>query len=120
MARKMYPSERRYREKNPIVNFRMKKEDKEKLDKMKELSGKSYADLVGVALLGLEKDFSKAYEKARNEGYKKGFADAKKTYRIWFYCDICGDDIEVEPNSDAHKAIIVYMEKERWGHSECH
>ena len=119
MAGKIYPSQRRYNERNPKMNFRMKKEEKEKLEKMMELSGKNLSDLVRTALLGLEKDFSKAYKKAHSEGYEKGFADAKKKYRICFHCARCADYITILPNSDAHRAIISYMEEKGWGHEEC-
>ncbi len=120
MARKIYPSQKRYTDRNPNINFHVKREDKERIDKMVELSGKKRSELLRVALFGLEKDFSKAYEKAHSEGYENGFADAKKTYRIWYQCNICDDNIELVPNSDAHKAMIDYMKNERWGHPKCH
>jgi predicted DNA-binding protein len=120
MARKIFPSQRRYMDENPAITFRMKREEKERIVQMAELAGKSVSELVRVALLGLEEDFSEAYEKVRNEGYKKGFMDAKKTYRLWNYCNICGGVIDLLPNSNEHKAIIDYLKKERWGHPKCH
>ena len=119
MARKIYPSQQRYRDKNPIVNFVMKREDKERIDKMVESSGKSRSELLRVALFGLEKDFSKAYNEAYSGGYDKGFEDAKEEYRIWFHYPRCGGNIHILPNSAAHRAIIDYIEKEGWDHSGC-
>ena len=119
MARKIYQSQRQYMDENPAITFRMKKEEKERIVQMAELAGKNVSELVRVALLGLEEDFSEAYEKARSEEYKKGFMDAKNAYRLWFYCYVCGDVIDLLPNSDIHKAIIGYLKNERWGHTEC-
>jgi len=119
MARKIFPSQRRYMDENPAITFRMKREEKERIVQMAELAGKNVSELVRVELLGLEEDFSEAYEKARSEGYKKGFMDAKKIYRLWLYCYVCGDVIDLLPNSDVHKAIIDYLKNERWGHPEC-
>ena len=120
MGRKIYPSQRRYMEQNPAITFRMKKEEKERIVEMAELAGKSISDLVWVALLGLEEDFSEVYEEARIDGYNHGFRNATRAYRIWYFCAVCGKAIEILPNSNAHKAIIDYLKREGWAHSECH
>ena len=120
MARKIFPSQRRYMDENPAITFRMKREEKERIVQMAEIAGKNVSELVRVELLDLEEDFSEAYEKARSEGYKNGFMDAKKTYRLWHVCDVCKDVIDILPKSDVHKAIIDYLKKEGWGHPECH
>jgi len=120
MARKIFESQRRYMDENPAITFRMKREEKERIVKMAELAGKNVSELVRVGLLGLEEDFSEAYENARISGYNHGFQNAKKDYRIWNFCDVCGKAIDIQPNSDAHKAIIDYLKKGRWGHLECH
>jgi hypothetical protein len=98
----------------------MGKEEKERIVEMAELAGISISELVRVALLDLEEDFSEAYEEARLGGYDHGFLNAKRTYRIWNFCNVCGKAIEILPNSDAHKAIIDYMRKGGWGHPGCH
>ncbi len=120
MARKIYPSQKRYMDENPAITFRMKKEEKERIVDMAELAGTSVSDLVRVALLGLEEDFSEVYEKERIDGYNHGFRNAKRTYRIWIFCNVCEKVIDILPNSDAHKAIIDYLKREGWGHPECH
>ena len=113
MARKIFPSQRRYMDENPAITFRMKGKEKERIVQMAKLAGKSVSELVRVALLGLEEDFSEVYEKVLSEGYENGFMDAKVAYRIWFYCNVCGGVIDLLPNSDVHKAIIDYLKKER-------
>ena len=120
MGRKIYPSQRRYMENNPAITFRMEKEEKERIVEMAELAGKSISDLVRVALFGLEKDFSEVYEKARKGGYNHGFRNAKRAYRIWLFCNVCDEAIDILPNSDVHKAIIDYLKKGGWRHPECH
>jgi hypothetical protein len=55
---KKYPSQIRYEENNPGITFRMKKHDKEKIKEMAKKSGKSISNLVRMALLDLEADFS--------------------------------------------------------------
>ncbi len=120
MGRKIYPSQRRYMENNPAITFRMGKEEKERIVEMAEFAGKSISDLVRIALFDLEESFSEAYEKARISGYNHGFQNAKRTYRIWYYCNVCGNVIDLLPNSNDHKAIVDYLKKGRWGHPECH
>ena len=117
---KIYPSQRRYMEKNPAITFRMDKEEKERIVDMAELAGKSISDLVRISLLDLEEDFSEAYEKACINGYNHGYRNATRVYRIWHFCNVCDEVIDILPNSDAHKAIIDFMEKGGWGHPECH
>lgn len=119
-SRTIYPSTRRYMDENPAITFRMKKHEKERLVTMAREAGVSVSTLVRVGLLGLEKKFSEANNKARNEGYDKGFKEAKNAYRIWNFCNVCNNAIDIVPNSDAHKAIIDYLKKEKWGHPECH
>lgn len=120
MGRKIYPSQRRYMENNPAITFRMEKEEKERIVEMAQFAGKSISDLVRVALFDLEGNFSEAYEKARISGYNHGFQNAKRAYRIWIFCNVCGKAIDILPNSDTHKAIVDYLKKGRWGHPECH
>jgi len=31
-------------------------------------------------------------------------------FRIWYYCNVCGDEITLYPNSDSHKALIKYSQ----------
>lgn len=120
MRRKIYPSQRRYMEENPAISFRMKKAEKERIVEMAELAGKTISDLLRVALFDLEENFSETYKKAHIRGYNHGFQNAKRAYRIWNFCHVCGKAIDILPNSDAHKAIIDYLKKAGWGHPECH
>jgi hypothetical protein len=78
---------------------------------MAKISGKPVSELVRMALLGQEKDFTKEY----NESYNRGM----NNWALWHYCSVCGQAITIIPNSDAHKAIIEYMTKFGWAHPNC-
>lgn len=113
--RKKFPSQIKYEQNNPTITFRMKKHEKELIQGMADNSGKSISELIRVALLDLEKDFTAAYEKR----YLDGFNDASTRWGIWFFCSTCNEEIFVEPNSDAHNAIIEYMKEHNWVHRKC-
>jgi len=55
-------------------------------------------------------DIEEIKETARSEGYDR----AKKDCQIWYYCAVCRERIDMEPNSDSHKAMIGYMEEHGW------
>ena len=58
--RKRFPSQIRYEKKNPLISFRLKKDEKSKIKLMADRSGKSVSELVRIALLDLEiKDIKK-------------------------------------------------------------
>ena len=96
--RRKYPSQIRYEENNPTITFRMKKNEKERIKSMAERSGKSISELVRISLLGLEKDFSKAY----NDSYTKGMND----WAIWVFCYKCRQGFYIKPNSDSHQELL--------------
>ena len=104
--RKLYPSQIRYLKENPTITFRMKKEEKDRIKQMANKSGKSVSELVRIALLDLEEDFSVAFTNA----YNKGMDD----WAIWCYCSKCRKYVDIKPNSDNHNKIIEAMD----GHLE--
>ena len=61
-------------------------------------------------------DIDEIKDRARSEGYD----EAKRDYQIWYYCAVCGKRIDMEPNSDSHKAMIGYMKEHGWAHASCH
>ena len=52
--------------------------------------------------------------------YERGYNEGAEDAQIWYYCNICGEKIHIEPNSENHKALIEYMEEHGWGHASCH
>jgi len=114
------PSRIRYEQSHPTVSCRLSKDTYALLkQRLEDLGGVSFADFVkdSLGLLELKMpDTEEIEEGARAEGYE----EAKKDYRIWYLCNVCGEQIDVEPNDTSHKAIIGYMRKDRWGHQSCH
>ena len=54
-----------------------------------------------------------------NRGYQIGYRDAKKKYRIWYFCDVCGGELEMLPNSNDHVSMMGYMKEKGWRHTKC-
>jgi len=94
------------------VSCRLDKDTHDLLkQRLEDLGGVSFADFVKDSLGLLQfkmPDIKEIKETASGEGYNQ----AEKDYQIWYYCAVCGKRIDINPNSDSHKAIIDYM-KER-------
>jgi len=60
-------------------------------------------------------DIKEIKETAWDEGYDQ----AEKDYQIWYHCAVCRERIDMELNSDFHKAMISYMKEHGWGHASC-
>lgn len=82
---------------------------------------------LGVSFAGFVKDSLgllqlkiPRIDKIKQRAQQKGYAHGVEDWQIWFYCDVCGERINVEPNGEAHRAIIRYMEEHGWGHESCH
>ncbi len=60
--------------------------------------------------------FNDGYE----DGYDGGVSAGKRRHQIGYSCKVCGQRIDVVPNSDSHKAIVQYMHDHGWRHSSCH
>ena len=76
--------------------------------RLEDLGGVSLADFVKDSLGLLQfkmPDIEEIKETASGEGYNQ----AEKDYQIWYYCAVCGKRIDINPNSDSHKAIIGYI-----------
>jgi len=114
---KKFPSQIKYEKNNPGITFRMKKHEKEKIGQMARKSGKSISNLVRMALLELEKDFSESIKDAEDRKYVEGMNENA----IWFYCNKCHSSVYIDPNSERHKEIIKYISKNKphWTHENC-
>jgi flagellar biosynthesis/type III secretory pathway protein FliH len=123
MAKK-YPSQIKYEQENPLICFRVKRDEKEKIKQIVEITGKNESQIMRETLFYAEKEYSdvykKGYDKGYNDGYDEGNDKGKEDWRIWFFCSICGEMMFVDPDSDSHNAIIKYTKKSGWGHSKCY
>ena len=111
------PARIRYEQSHPIVSCRLDRDTYNLLkQRLEDLGGISFADFVKESLGLLMPDIEEIKDTALNRGYE----EAEKEYRIWYYCAVCGKQIEMSPNDDGHKAMIGYMKEHRWGHKSCH
>ena len=110
------PARIRYEQSHPTLSCRLDKDTHDLLkQRLEDLGGVSLADFVKDSL-GLLQLRMPDIEKIKDEAYDQ----AKKDNQIWYFCAVCRKRIDVEPNSDSHKAIIGYMKEYRWAHSSCH
>lgn len=63
-----------------------------------------------------KKSYADGYKKGMDEGYDKGM----NAWRIWFFCNTCGERMDIRIRSNVHEAVIEYLKAHRWGHSVCH
>ncbi len=52
------------------------------------------------------------------EGYHKGWQEAKARYSVTYFCNVCGGVLEVTSDKE-QQAIKQYMREHGWGHSKC-
>lgn len=121
---KLYPSQEKYLAENPAITCRVKKEEKEKIDRIVELTGKSISQLFRETLFYAEKEYSEVYDKGYSEGYDHGYNNGNKQgkidWQIMIPCNCCDGDLFLKPNSAEHKFIKDYLKKCNWGHQECY
>ena len=116
------PSRVRYEKSHPTVSCRL---DKETFDLLKQrlevLGGVSVAGFVKDALGRLQLKMPKPVdtERVRREAKEEGYSRARELFRIWYYCSVCGKEVNVDPNDNAHKAMRGYMKEHGWGHASC-
>ncbi|UCH72481.1 MAG: hypothetical protein JSW62_02735 [Thermoplasmatales archaeon] len=128
MAKHKAPSRIKYEKNNPNWTVRLTLYLFEVLQDFLEKSGLSRRDFIAIALGEQEMDYEKAcsdgfgegYDFGYDHGHDDGYEKAKKEFRLWHFCYICRKSIDIQPNSDAHKAIIEFMDLTRWGHFNCH
>ncbi len=114
------PSRIRYEQSHPNVTCRLSKDEYDLLkQRLEDLGGVSFADFVkdSLGLLQLKMpDIEEIKETAWGEGYDQ----AEKDCQIWYFCAVCRKRMDIDPNSNSHKAIIGYMKEHGWRHASCH
>ena len=110
------PSKIRYEQSHPALSCRISKDAYDLLkQRLEDLGGVSFADFVKDAL-GLLQLKMPDIDEVKGEGYNQ----AMEEYQIWYYCNVCRKRIYIDPNDNAHKAIIGYMKDKGWAHQSCH
>ncbi len=114
------PARIRYEQSHPTVSCRLSKDAYTLLkQRLEDLGGVSFADFVKDAL-GLLQLKMPDIEKIKETAWSEAYDQAEKDYQIWYYCRVCGKRIDMEPNSDSHKAMIGYMKEHGLAHASCH
>jgi len=91
------------------VSCRLDKDTHDLLkQRLEDLGGVSFADFVKDSL-GLLQFKMPEIEEIKETASGEGYNQAEKDYQIWYYCAVCGKRIDINPNSDSHKAMIGYI-----------
>lgn len=113
------PAQIRYEKSHPTVSFRVSRDIYDLLkQRLKDLGNVSFADFVKESL-GLQQLKMPDIEEIKDSAWGEGYDKAEEDYQIWYYCDVCGERIDMEPDDDAHKAMIGYMKEHGWRHASC-
>jgi len=114
------PARVRYEESHPTVSCRLDKDTRALLQqRLEDLGGVSFAEFVKDSLGLLELKIADT-EEIKETAWGEGYDEAEKDYQIWYFCAGCRERIDMEPNSDSHKAMIGYMKEHGWAHASCH
>ncbi len=114
MAKHVSPSKIRYREKNPMISIRLTKSLREALDLAR--GEESYAKFVGDLL---RKEVKDLHVFVLKNSYNRGYADAKKKYKITYPCASCGKPITMFPGDEDHEFVKKQLKEEGWSHGSC-
>lgn len=98
-TKKYPPAYYRYKEEHPTISICLTKELKEAIDLRR--GDMSYGGFVKELIEG-------------------NIPQIQEATPIWYLCNVCQKPIVISPNSGPHRAVIKYMRRTRWGHTECH
>jgi len=101
---KLFPSQIRYLEKNPVISFRLKKEEKEKLEEIVKETNTSVSKWVSDFVRGkVEKEDEKLRLLEENKVLEKANKILKtkieNVIRFKVPCFVCGKDMVFEPSN---------------------
>ena len=120
--KKKFPSQIKYEKEHPLISFRVKRDEYEKIQQLADKSRKSKSVLVRMVLLGLEKDFSATYKSIQEtkkqelkdiwykKGHDVGYTESKNDWTIRVKCRGCKKEAYIQPNSYEHKKIQKIMD----------
>ena len=80
-----------------------------------------YRDVTNLLLkqdLAVLENLDIHLRKRYQEGYNKGWQEAKARYSVTYFCSVCGGVLEVTSDKE-QQAIKQYMREHGWGHSKC-
>lgn len=112
MAKKKHqpPAKIKYDKSHPTVSVRVDQELKNKLDEIKEISGKSVGDILREAVA--------VQAASAKSAYANGYSKAKKDWGVTYKCSICGGTMWLHSPQEKKEAA-QYMKEHGWAHREC-
>jgi len=113
-----YPSRVKYESEHPVVSCRVPRELYDLMVKAKEVEGRSFTDLLELGLK-IHQVQSSNISEARQDGYRKGYAEAETLYKVTYACSVCGEAALIT-SEEAKKRAGEHMTAEGWGHQGCH
>lgn len=104
------PAKAKYDKAHPVLSIRLNAELKQKLEEIKNKSGKSVADVLKEAI-GVQAE-------SVNDAFARGFLSAQYHHSVFYKCSGCGGTIEIR-TAEEKKAVAQYMQEHGWGHVDC-
>ena len=78
-----------------------------------------FGQCAGGLLAARVREEADVREKGHVEGYKKGYAEAERLYKVTYPCSVCRQMLTVT-SQDEKEATKRYMQEHGWGHKACH
>jgi len=137
MTKTEYPSQKKYRDNNPAVTFRMKRVDKERLDIIIKATGKTLsAYMTDFVLDNFDRDEELselanmwdackgwAFElEAKNKELEKRLKELKVEERFTVPCSVCGTPMNFSSNKSSWLTKVQPILKQafsKWKHTTC-
>jgi len=116
------PSRERYEANNPTVSFRVSRELYEKLNEIREKTGKSYADIIKEWLGVQEPTIQKTYNRGYNAGHKEGMKLGHRVGEQFFLgeCKVCGEQLKWDLDNNVNKNLLAeIINKVGVAHNRC-
>ena len=112
--RSVPPARSRYEQRNPTISIRVSTDIRDRLQQLRERSGKSLGDILREALDVQEPATAKAYR----QGFVKGRAEGEKIFRVDYRCGVCNGRIPIVHDA-TKRAVATYMRENGWVHASC-
>ena len=113
--RRVPPARSRYERRNPTISIRVSRDIRDRLQQLRERSGKSLGDILREALDVQEPAAGAAYRR----GYMNGRTSAEKIFRVDYRCSVCNGRLTIVRDT-AKRAAATYMRENGWAHASCH
>ena len=97
MAKRKAPSRVRYEQGHPTVSCRLPREVYDKLRAVMDAEDKSFADIlkIGLGILKVQlKEEVEVRKKGHVEGYRKGYAEAERLYKVTYPCSVAPSGVD--------------------------